>query len=457
MAEKPNIVVVDDEAFSRSFLETVLKDNGYGCLSLDTAAAFREYLKNHDQPNLVLLDVRLPDDNGLKVLERLRAKGFDAPVIIITAYGSIKDAVKAMKLGAFDFFTKPFEDTHKIVVSIRNALERSRLVDENRRLKDQLQNHRVLDDIVGESKAMQTVFELIRKAAKVNSHILIEGESGTGKELVAEAVHQLSDRRNRPFIPVNCAALPESLLESVLFGYEKGAYTGAVKTTPGFFEEAGGGTLLLDEIGETPLPMQAKILRVVEESAVYRVGSTKPITIDARLVFATNKDLGREASQGRFRRDLYFRINIIKIQLPPLRRRKGDIPLLVNHFLTKYCQDANLPRKHLTNQAIQYLWEKDWPGNVRELKNNMERIVALHPNEEVAVDDLRRYSEESWDIEGPELFEASFDQAKSNFEKAYFSKLLDRAGGDLNLAAEMSGMHLATIYRKLKSLNISQS
>ena len=454
MDDQARITIVDDEAFSRRFLETVLQDNGYECISLETGEAFWEHLKSNNKPDLVLLDVRLPDDNGLKILEKLSEQDFEAPVIIITAYGSITDAVLAMKLGAYDFFTKPFDDTHKIVLSIRNALEHGRLRNENRRLKNQLQHHEVIAEFVGESKPMQMVYEVIRKAARVNSHILIEGESGTGKEVVAAAVHRLSERGRKPFIPINCAALPESLLESALFGYEKGAYTGASKTTPGFFEEARGGTLLLDEIGEAPQSVQAKILRAVEEGTIYRVGRTKPITVDARMIFATNKDLGREAAEGRFRRDLYFRINIIKIQLPPLRKRQGDIPLLVNHFLDRYCREAQIPKKRLDNQAIDYLLEKNWPGNVRELKNFVERIVALHPNQEVSVPDLRRYDEEAWNTENQGLFETNFELARKNFEKVYFQKLLDRVKGDLNLAAEISGMHLATIYRKIKSLDL---
>ncbi|MBU2547518.1 MAG: sigma-54 dependent transcriptional regulator [Proteobacteria bacterium] len=456
MSLKSKVLVVDDEAFSRRFLETVLVEEGYACRTLDTAGAFWEHLEHEEAPDLVLLDVRLPDGSGLDILESLQERETVFPVIIITAYGSISDAVRAMKLGAFDFFSKPFEETHKIKVSIKNALEQNRLLDENRRLKSRLYDRAVFEKIIGESGSMQAVFELVAKAARVNANILIEGESGTGKELVAEAVHRLSDRRDAPFIPLNCAALPETLLESTLFGYERGAFTGAGKATHGFFEEAHHGTLLLDEIGETPLAVQAKILRAVEEGTIYRVGSTKPIRIDTRLVFATNKDLSLEAAEGRFRRDLYFRIHIIKISLPPLRERPGDLPLLVNHFLEKYCREAGIPRKKLDPGALDFLLRQRWPGNVRELKNFIERIVALHSEERVTRESIALYGENPIKPAGDALLEGEYDQARQGFEKAYFENLMRHAGGDPNLAAELSGVHLATIYRKLKALGVKR-
>ena len=454
MKEKQHVLVIDDEAFSRRFLKTVLLESGYEADAGETAAALWDHLASRGAPDLILLDVRLPDENGLDVLKKLRDQGLDLPVIIITAYGSISDAVAAMKLGAFDFLSKPFEDTHKVRVSIRNALAHGRLLDENRRLKNQLRGREVHSRIVGESKAMQNVLDLAAKAARVNSNLLLEGESGTGKEVVAEAVHRLSDRQSGPFIPINCAALPESLLESALFGYEKGAFTGALKTTPGFFEEARGGVLFLDEIGEAPLTVQAKILRTVEQNVVYRVGGAKPIATDARLIFATNKDLGREAAAGRFRRDLYFRINIIKILLPPLRERRGDIPLLFNHFLDIYCRNAGIEKKNLDSPAVDYLLGKDWPGNVRELKNFIERLVALHPGVKVGVEDLKRYDEQAWDLEEPALFQGPFEEARRGFEIAYFRRLLDRVEDDVRRASEESGLHQATIYRKLKALGL---
>jgi len=301
---------------------------------------------------------------------------------------------------------------------------------------------------------MLEVYEMIEKAAKVASNILIEGESGTGKDLVAKAIHDLSSQRDHAFIPVNCAALPETLLESVLFGYEKGAFTGAAKTTPGFFEEADRGTLFLDEIGEAPAPVQVKILRAVEAGTIFRVGRTKPISIQVRLVFATNKDLGREVAEGRFRSDLYYRINTIKINLPPLRERKEDIPLLVNHFLEEYCRESGIGRKHFEDQALLHITEREWPGNARELKNFVERVVALHSSKTVRRKDLGKYFEGDISTERESLFENPFETAKRDFERRYFEKLIARSEGDLTLASSQSGIHLATIYRKMKALGL---
>ncbi|MBI4775628.1 MAG: sigma-54-dependent Fis family transcriptional regulator [Deltaproteobacteria bacterium] len=422
----PTVLVVDDEAFARRFFETILEQEGYACRTAETAAQCRKYLESEGPPDLLVLDVRLPDGN----------------------------AVNAMKLGAFDFITKPFEDANKVKISIKNAVAHRRLALENRQLRTQLQSRSVFQNMVGESKCMQRVFELIEKSARVGSHILIEGESGTGKDLVAEAIHNLSEQRDGRFVPVNCAALSESLLESALFGYEKGAFTGAQRTTPGFFEEASGGTLFLDEIGDASLGVQAKILRAVEEGAIYRVGRTKPISVNARLIFATHKDLSKEVAEGRFRQDLYYRINIIKIHLPPLRERKEDIPLLVQRFMERYASETGVSKKGFENGATSYLMQRDWPGNVRELKNFVERVMALHPHETVTREDLRPYGEEDSLRAMMGIESLDFDEARERFEQAYFETLIAKAKGDLSLAAEYSGKHVATIYRKIKALGI---
>ena len=453
-ARGTSVLVVDDEAFARRYLTAFLEEEGYACDAVETAAECRRRLASEPPPDLLILDIRLPDGHGLELLEEIRAQDLSLPVIVITAYGSISEAVRAMKLGAFDFITKPFDDANRIRISIKNALEHRRLARENRLLRTRLQSQGVFQNIIGAGPGMERVFEIIRKAARVGSNILVEGESGTGKELAAEAIHNLSDRKDQAFVPINCAALPEALLESALFGYEKGAFTGAAKTTPGFFEEADGGTLFLDEIGDAPASVQAKILRAVEEGAVWRVGRTRPIPVDVRLVFATNKDLGREVAQGRFRRDLYFRINIIKITLPPLRERREDIPLLVNHFLERYCREAGIPKKIMGEGAIPALLDRHWPGNIRELKNMVERIVALHARDTVTAEDLALFGEDPVEAAEAPLFGVEFDQAKRNFEKLYFQRLLERHQDDLARAAEASGMHLATIYRKIKALGL---
>ncbi|MDQ7785836.1 MAG: sigma-54 dependent transcriptional regulator [Desulfomonilaceae bacterium] len=452
----PKVLVVDDEAFARRYFETVLVEDGYSCVTAESIEACTRHLEDEEPPDLIILDVRLPDGNGLDLLTQLQQQGNTTPIIVITAYGSVSEAVRAMKTGAFDFFTKPFEDPHRIKISIKNALEHRRLSDENLKLRTELHSRSLFRNLIGTSPGMQRVFELIRKAARTESHILIVGESGTGKELVAEAIHALSDRSAAAFIPINCAALPDTLLESSLFGYERGAFTGATKRTRGFLEEAKGGILFLDEIGDAALSVQAKILRVVEDGVIYRVGSTKSIRTDVRLIFATNKDLGREVSEGRFRKDLYFRINVIKIDLPPLRERREDIPLLARHFLAKKCADSGIKEAVLTDDALPFLLKRRWAGNVRELKNLMERIVALHTREVVTGADLARYSQEELIETVPFPMEVEYEKAKREFELAYFSRLLDAVGGDPVRVAERSRVHLSTVYRKLKSLGLSK-
>ncbi len=450
----PKVLVVDDEAFARRYFETVLVEDGYSCVTAESIESCMRHIENEESPDLIILDIRLPDGNGLDLLARLHEQDNTRPIIVITAYGSVSEAVRAMKSGAFDYFTKPFEDPHRIKISIKNALEHRRLHDENLMLRTQLHSRSVFRKLIGISPSMQKVFELIRKAARTESHILIVGESGTGKELVAEAIHALSDRAAGAFIPINCAALPDSLLESSLFGYERGAFTGATKRTPGFFEEAKGGTLFLDEIGDAAPPVQAKILRAVEEGVIYRVGSTKSINTDVRLIFATNKDLSREVSEGRFRKDLYFRINVIKIALPPLRDRREDIPLLTRHFLAKKCAESGITEAVLTDDALPFLLKRRWDGNVRELKNLVERIVALHPKESVTGRDLARYSQEELIEPMPFPLDVEYEKAKREFEVTYFTRLLDAVGGDPALVAERSGIHLSTVYRKMKSLGL---
>jgi len=451
---EPSVLVVDDEAFARQFFKTILKEERYQCIAVDSAKACFDHLKDETAPDLIILDVRLPDGDGIQILDWIRKQDISVPVIIITAYGSISDAVHAMKVGAYDFFTKPFEDTNKLKISIKNALELGKLSKENILLRTRLQSQSIFQNIIGKSLKMQKVYEMIEKAAKVASNILIEGKTGTGKDLVAKAIHDLSSQSDHAFIPVNCAALPETLLESALFGYEKGAFTGAIKTTPGFFEEANKGTLFLDEIGEAPASVQVKILRAVEAGSIFRVGRTKPIHIQVRLIFATNKDLGKEVAEERFRSDLYYRINTIRINLPPLRQRKEDIPLLVNHFLDEYCRESGIKRKYFEDQALHCIIEREWPGNVRELKNFVEKVVALHSNTAVSPKDLEKYFEESISDEREALFDNIFEVAKKDFERRYFNNLIARSGGDLTLASNYSGIHLATIYRKIKALGI---
>ncbi|MGA2226331.1 MAG: sigma-54 dependent transcriptional regulator [Syntrophobacteraceae bacterium] len=448
------VMVVDDEAFARRFFSTILEEEGHKCAAVATSKECFDYLKSEPLPDLIILDIRLPDGNGLQMLKELRESGINVPIIIITAYGSISDAVGAVKMGAFDYFSKPFEDANKIKISIRKALEYGWLENENRMLRNQLKSREAFQGIIGKSERMQSVYELIQKSANVATTVLIEGQSGTGKELVAKAIHHLSNRREKTFIPVNCAALPEALLESALFGYEKGSFTGAAKTTRGFFEEAHGGTLFLDEIGDAPASVQVKVLRAVEDGVIYCVGSTRPISLDVRLLFATNKSLSAEVAEGRFRKDLYYRINVVKINLPSLEECKDDIPLLVDSFAADYCVKVGVEKKNFSEDAIAYLISRKWPGNVRELKNFISRVIVLHSGRIVKAGDLSRYFEEDGSQDSESLFDREYHKAKEQFDRKYFERLIERSGDDLNIAAKQSGMHIATIYRKLDALSI---
>jgi DNA-binding NtrC family response regulator len=448
------VVVADDEAFTRQFFGMILQEEVHKYVELAGVAECISYLKSNNSPDLIILDIRFPDGSGLDLLKWIRDQGIDVPVIMVTAYGSISDAVLAVKMGAFDFLTKPFEDTNKIKISIKRALEYGWLEKENRMLREQHRSRDVFQGMIGNSEKMQHVYELVNRAAGAMTNVLIEGESGTGKDLVARAIHSLSDRKGRPFVPVNCGALPEGLLESALFGYEKGSFTGALKTTQGFFEEAHSGTLFLDEIGDAPASVQVKILRAVEDRVIYHVGSTKPVPLDVRLLFATNKDLTKEVAAGRFRSDLYYRINVLRILLPPLRERKEDIPGLIDSFLKDYCGESGMKKRSFTKDALSYLFSQSWPGNVRQLKNCILRIMVQHPGEVVNLDDLPLYLDEEDSPESESLYCNTYLEAKKSFEKRYFEKLLHRTGWDLNRAAKQSEMHLASIYRKLNALNI---
>ena len=443
------VLVIDDEPFSREYFRRLLQP---AKLKVDTAATAEEGLNilEHGSYDLVILDLRLPDADGICVLKRIRECAVHTPVIIITAYGTVGIAVEAMKLGAFDFLSKPFEDQEKLLLTIRNAIHQGKLQRENISLRKQVRREALFPEIIGQTPAMKRVLELARRAAEVESTVLIQGESGTGKELVARAIHAASPRNRGPFLALDCAALPESLLESTLFGYEKGSFTGAVKTTKGYFEEAHQGTLFLDEIGDASLPLQARLLRAIQEKSVVRVGGTQAHYVDVRLITATNKDLRQEVVARRFRKDLFYRINVISIEIPPVRERKEDIPLLATNFIYRFCRDTKQKPKRLDASAIQALLNHDWPGNVRELQNLMERVVALVPGELVTGKDIvENMTFLRTDMEGA-LFERPLQEARYMFEKEYFRFVLKKFGGNVRKAAAHASIHPATFYRRLK-------
>jgi len=369
------ILVVDDEEVIRELLNEALQRKGY---DIDTSENGKEALVklNEQEYDLLITDIRLPDVSGMKILSKAHAKHPDLGIIMITAYGSIKNAVKAMKQGAFDYITKPF-GLDEMEMVVEKYFQFQSLKDENQYLRSELDRKFNFENIVGKSEPMRRVYEAIRMVAKSKATVLIQGASGTGKELVARAIHYNSDRKHNAFVTTNCAALPEGLVESELFGHEKGAFTGAYKTTKGRFEMANGGTLLLDEVSEISMGLQAKLLRVLQEREIERVGGGKPISVDVRIIATTNRDLQKEVEEGRFREDLYYRLNVVPIHLPVIAERREDIPLLIQHFVRRYSEENGLKAKNVSEKAMIHFSQRDWPGNVREIENCVERAVVM--------------------------------------------------------------------------------
>jgi len=383
------ILIVDDEKNYPLILSAVLEEEGYETLTANSGEEALEILKNSDGVDLVVTDMKMPSMDGIELLEHIKTKDPELPVIMMTAYGTVEKAVEAMQKGAYSFIQKPFEN-ETLVLYVNKAMKMYRVVKENRILRNAVETQYSFGNIIGKSKVMQDVFEIIRKVASTNATVLIEGESGTGKELVAKSIHFNSPRRDKPFIPVNCSAFVETLLESELFGHEKGAFTGAFAMKKGRFELADTGTLFLDEIAELSQSLQVKMLRVLQERVFERVGGTKPIAVDLRIIAATNKILKQEVKEGRFREDLFYRLNVLPITLPPLRERTEDIRLMVNAFIRKYSGErkSDIPIKGVDQDVERIFYEHNWNGNVRELENIIERAVILCPGEIIRVSDL---------------------------------------------------------------------
>ena len=394
MSARARILVVDDERSMQEFLEICFRGQGYDVATagdVDTALA----LIDADDYDVVLSDLQMSGRSGLDLLHAVRETSPETAVILITAFATTETAIAAMKEGAYDYVTKPFKvDELRLVVE--KALEKKLLSRENRRLRSELQSQLRQRDLIGTSAAMHRVYELVSQVAETRTNVLISGESGTGKELVARAIHARSDRRDRPFVAINCGAIPENLLESELFGHVKGAFTGAVSGKEGLFETADGGTLLLDEVGELPASLQVKLLRVLQERTIRRVGGTSDRRVDVRILAATNRRLEQEVAGGRFREDLYYRLNVIQIALPPLRERREDIPLLVQHFVEKYARELGKPIRGVGAAAAERLLAYPYPGNVRELENAIERAVALSRDGEIGPDALPPQRTASW-------------------------------------------------------------
>ncbi|HZM68729.1 MAG TPA: sigma-54 dependent transcriptional regulator [Candidatus Cryosericum sp.] len=451
------ILIVDDEAGMRDFLSILLRKEGYGVSAAESSEKAVD-LVARGEFDLVISDISMPGLSGIEVLRQARTSNPDTPVILITAYASTESAVEALKLGAYDYLIKPF-DVEELKNVVHNALEKRRLEHENRILKRELKEKARLDELVGESPRMKEVLELIDRIAPTHSTVLICGESGTGKELAARAIHARSPRDGRPFVSINCGALPDELLESELFGHARGSFTGAVTAKKGLFEVADGGTLFLDEIGDTTPAMQVKLLRVLQDRRIRRVGGTEEAEVNVRVLAATNQDLEQLVREKRFREDLYYRINVIQIQMPPLRDKREDIPRLVRHFLQKYGSVMGKKMSGVTDAAMQQLLDHAWPGNVRELENVIERAVALTIGDTIAPGDLTRdlggAPRASHDLpDGLSDQGIDLERQLEGLRQHFMQLALDRAHGVQTRAAELLGMSFRSFRYFAKKYNL---
>lgn len=453
MDDTIKILVVDDDDSGREALTLLLRSAGYDVASAATGLGAIEMI-DRDRYQVVVSDLFLPDKSGLDILQHVQKFSPTTEVIVVTGYASAQTAVKAMKEGAFDYITKPIDfDELKIVVA--KALEKQKLLSENMYLRRQLQGRFEFNNIIGSSPAMKLVFELMNRIVKTDSAVLITGESGTGKELVAKALHYNGSRKDRPFVAVNCSAIPEALLESELFGHVRGAFTGAIKDKPGKFEAANHGTIFLDEIGTMPLHLQAKLLRVLQEQEVERVGSNKPVKLHVRIISATNADLEQLVKRGEFREDLFYRLNVIPLHLPPLRERQQDIIFLTSFFLEKQCRLMGRPLCTISKKALEALEQYSWPGNVRELENLLERMIALTDANVISVDDVpskivvEKSQVETGSVKMPS---EGLDLVAtiSRIERSLLSQALESAGGVKAKAAALLGINRTTLVEKIK-------
>ncbi|MBY0471045.1 sigma-54 dependent transcriptional regulator [bacterium] len=451
------VLIIDDEGSILKSLSGALKDEGYSVLTAESGSAGLVALQGA-KIDAVLLDIWMPEMDGLETLHQIKKELPDQVVVMMSGHGTIETAVKATKLGAFDFIEKPLS-LEKVLLTLRNAISTQDLVRENSALRTQVEKHKML---VGESAGMKQIQELIKRVAPTTGSVLITGEAGTGKELVAHSLHALSPRFNKPFIEVNCAAIPEELIESELFGHEKGAFTGATKLRRGRFDMAHGGTLFLDEIGDMSMKTQAKILRILQEQKFERVGGSQTISVDVRVVAATNKDLKAEIASGRFRGDLFYRLNVVPFHMPPLRERRNDIPVLALHFAKEFSQTHSKPGLEFTPEAIAVLVSYSWPGNVRELKNLVERMVILSSGSKedtkITAAALLTHLEE--DALAPRAEVATVVQAKNlrdarqEFERDLILKTLKEQDWNVSKTASVLGIERSYLHRKIKSFGI---
>lgn len=448
---KPKILVVDDDRYTRTLIERLLSSSAELHLAADGAEARHLFAK--EDFNLVLMDQCLPADNGIALLREFRARRPKLVGILITGFADVHDAVAAVREGVFDYMTKPFEDLESFEAVVGKALELDAAYREIDGLRARLDSENPV--VIGQSPAMERMLGQIRQVAGLDTTVLLEGESGTGKDVVAKLIHAWSSRADKPFLEVNCGALPESLLESLLFGYEKGAFTGASAATPGYFEKAHGGNLFLDEIADMSPKLQSSLLRVLQDHQCTRIGSTEQRHTDFRLICATNRSLTGEVKAGRFREDLFYRINVVRVHLPPLRERQGDVIRLATHFIEHFNTKFHKSCGPLTPSAVRRLESSPWPGNVRELKHCIERTLALHPGGpidamHVCPDEATVAQETQGGRELPEVYE----EARAQFERDYLTRILDLAGGNVSEAARVSGIPRQSLYVRMKRWGI---
>lgn len=444
---KESVLIVEDEEMMRGILRQLLEAAGFEVYTADSAETALDVFTSNEIV-ITLTDIKMSGKDGLALLDQIKAIDDEAVVIIMTAFSSVDTAVAALRKGAYDYITKPFVN-EDLVQTVRNAAQHRQLFRENRVLRRELYKHQSFSEIVGKSDGLNRVFELVNKVADTTANVLIHGETGTGKELIARAIHFKSGRRDRPFLAVNCGALPESLLESELFGHTRGSFTGAVADKKGLFRSVEGGTLFLDEVGEMPPSLQVKLLRALQEHQVVPVGSSTAVKFDARIVAATNRDLEDEVAEGRFRKDLFYRLNVIEIEVPPLRERRDDIPLLVKHFVGIAAQAQNAPQKVVTAEALAALTNYDWPGNIRELEHVIERSVILS-GDEIDVASLPAKVQATSETVGKNADRPTLEE----MEKRYVLDVLAESGQDKVTAATILGIDLSTLYRKLKRFEL---
>ncbi|HVN72712.1 MAG TPA: sigma-54 dependent transcriptional regulator [Desulfomonilia bacterium] len=445
---KHTILIVDDEENIRLSLKGGLEDEGYNTLLASSGDEALKVIEKQDV-DLTLLDVWMPGKDGLQILEEIKAGGYTMPVIIMTGHGSIETAIRATRLGALDFIEKPL-DLNKIIITINNTIHLRALEEENALLKKKNEKD---DEIIGSAQVIQKLKDQIDRVSPTDAWVLILGENGTGKELVARRIHKNSRRAGYPFVEVNCAAIPQELIESELFGHEKGAFTGAAERKRGKFDLAHNGTLFLDEIGDMSLPTQAKILRILQEQRFERVGGAQTIQVDVRVLTATNKNLEQEITEGRFRQDLYYRLNVIPIYVPRLIDRRDDIPELVDYFL-KLFSPLKGGKKTMTEGAIKKLMQHDWPGNVRELKNIIERLIIMTPGNTITADDIIPLGTRTT-TEMDKIFDMQeLKDARAEFEKIFIERKLLQCGNNISKTADLIGVERSNLHRKIKSLGI---